>query len=79
LSGELADITAQSWGAAELIDAHGILWSTVIAMLLTAGADAKVKDSAGKTAFDYAQAIRNFFEQYPSYADGYRLLEKASE
>ena len=48
-------------------------------MLLTAGADAKVKDSAGKTALDYAQAIRNFFEQYPSYADGYRLLEKASE
>jgi len=45
----------------------------VITTLLKAGADAKAKDSAGKTAFDYAQNNEKL-----KGTDAYRKLQEAS-
>ncbi|MGA2641439.1 MAG: ankyrin repeat domain-containing protein [Spirochaetia bacterium] len=46
----------------------------VVTALLTAGADAKTKDSAGKTAFEHAQTNEKL-----KGTDAYRQLQEASE
>ena len=46
----------------------------VIVTLLKAGADAKLKDDEGKTAFDYAQINSKVND-----TEGYRQLQEASQ
>ena len=48
--------------------------SEIIIVLLKAGADAKVKDNKGKTAFEYAQNNAKL-----KGTDAYRQLEEASK